>query len=410
MTTQLTIASEFGPLADLEVLRTTGLRTFEACPHNWAMDFLRPGITGRESAASKIGTAAHTIVERMAQAVLGEAVNEAEIIECWRKIPEDEADNLSEYSDQITSLVASAKGVVGIEREFRHYMPGVGKPIKGTIDLALDMGEGRLLIVDHKTNREYKGKEYWQADLQPLIYAWGSRKEWPEFTSVHYFLGHINIGIHPRWETSQAEDAPLEKRVLGLWKRMVAYDKSGVWPKTVHDNCKWCPAYETCKTRKEASAKFMTTINVAMSNTPTGVKLQYAEAIAKMVNAKVDELKEEMRREVVAAGSIVHGDHEWSLKPTSTRKIPAEGAFKAFRKFANECTHEEFDEFVKLLDSLLTAKVGGMDKIKKKLPALFEALNKIVVDVPGTPKLESRPLMPSESTELVATNKEADFG
>lgn len=409
-------ADGIGPLSGLEVLRATGWKDFEACPKTWALKFLGPD-AGKDDtkagSASDIGTAAHSIVEHSLRIVYGiESVPEegspaeAEVqAALWKKIPAEECEYLADYLSVVTSTEIVELLGDGIEHEFRITLEGIDVPLKGTMDLVGLTEDGAILVLDHKTNRGYDGKDYWSAELQPLIYAWAARKLWPG-REVRYRIGYVNIGVPVDWVTDPAQDAPLEARLRANYARMRHYDAAGDWPTVVNDRCKWCPDSKTCPEHRAAIDNFRSSLLSRLSTTTPTERLAFVTAVKKSAEAEEAALKAQIALDVKAAGGrLVQSGVEWYEKTTeSDRKIPAGPAVSAIGRWASGRPTIEAIDLESMLTELMTAKVGAADKIAKRYPELGKALADLVYREGSKTTLTARPLKPEELANGVSAH------
>lgn len=394
--------NNFAPLSSLPVLRTTGFREFAKCPHTWAQKFLRPEVPEKRSVSSNIGTAAHSIVEAMMREMNNEE-NVEDVTHLWTKIPEKERDALADYITKLFEI--PIKKVLGIEWEWRLSIDDVGIPLKGTIDLLAELEDGSLLIVDHKTNRTHEDVEYWKADIQPLMYAMAVRHYYPQYETVRYLLGYINIECKPvEWVTDPAEDTYVRARLRQYWRQMEEYEAIGIWPMRANDHCKYCPIHDACPERKAALTHFQHSITMKMSHISAGEKLKYVKTIQKLAEVEEAKLKTEIMEEIQNAqgGRVVHGDVEYSITEGQTRKLPAPKAMGVILKYIfdiDAISEDSGNDASHIINLLFTGKVGGLDEIAKRFPELGDSLKSAVEYEKNAPQLKSRALKPSEQAK-----------
>ncbi len=393
-----------GRLMELPVLRTTGFRDFEACPHTWALKYLRPEVKEKRTKFSNIGDAAHDIIETMLNTrwsgnLPDTAVDEAAVTKAWMQIPDEEANNLHTYIDAILGIPATK--LVGIEYEWRVELEGVGIPLKGTMDYVCELSDGSLLIVDHKTNRGHDTMAYWQSEIQPLMYAWAARKIWPQYEKIRYSLGYVNLGKSHDWVTDPDEDAALEQRLRENWEDMVAYDAAGQWPMTPGDGCKWCPISTTCIAHRQSRVN----LTIAMQEkilmgTDNGGMLTFLDSVLKVTQNCIDEVKTKIAAYIAEnpLGTVVYGDKEYMIRSTSRRGAKASDVDAAVRSYFMTDPHEALAKKVTdLFDDVYSAKVGGLDKLMKIDPLLKELLTDIIDPAASVSKsIVARPLSPEE--------------
>jgi RecB family exonuclease len=394
----------FKPLADLEVLRVTGIRSFERCAYTWALQFLTGEGERRSSPSANIGTAVHSILESVVRVMRGGP--EVDTTASWMRVPEPEQANLIAYIEAM--MAWRVDEVLACEHEFTAEIEGVGKPVRGHMDLVLRMADGSLAIVDHKTNRAYDDVDYWRADMQPLLYAWAARREWGP-APVRFRIGYVNMpGVFVDWLTDPAEDQHVEERMRDNWARMAAYDRAGVWPMSVNDQCKWCDIATVCPEHQNAIERFKLQLESTFSTATTGDKLAFVNAVMKAAQTKKEELEAMLRAEIAAApmGRVVHGNSEYSLTVPTRRKLDARKAVSTLAAWMKEAPRESVDAAIEALPDLFTAKVTGVDALEKTVPTLAHELNKHVRIEEEPARIKSRSLMPSERSVKAIGGKE----
>ena len=177
-------------LSGLEYLRVTSLRTFEECPFTWAATYLGEA-KGEDNEYSKIGTAAHSIMENFLLELWPTSVcanisqtrrlamsPEDKIIDdeiLWKIIPEDEVSKLHEYMDTFSDMFEAGYTLLTLEETLEQNVDGVPIPIRGHSDAKFLSPSGAIVIVDHKTNRTHDTADWWRRQLQQLLYARASK-------------------------------------------------------------------------------------------------------------------------------------------------------------------------------------------------------------------------------------------
>lgn len=348
----------------LEFLRVTSLRVFEDCPYTWAAQWLGGNKSG-DTDASKIGTAAHTIIEHFIRALwcLDDVVHDD--AKAWGIIPAPEQDKLYNYLDAHVEMHEKGYRLRCTEREVEGFMPGVDLPIRGHIDAEYDTPSGAILIEDHKTNRDYDPHEWWRQQLQQLLYAWMVRQENPG-RRIIFRIGYPNLNRSVEWETDPADDVQLEARIQNIWAEMHMHQASGNWPKRVNDKCKWCPVRGNCSEYELATKRFLELFQQRVAPKSIGEQLEFVQAVKAMIAGKEAELKTQLMAMVETApgGKLRQGDKIWAAEHGSRRVISAGDAFGVIQRQISAVP--ELGPIMQgRLDDIFTVKVGEVDRLMK---------------------------------------------
>jgi len=384
------------PLESLPYLRTTGFRTFNACQRQWAVEFLSDK-KQKDNVWSKIGTAAHFVVEHVFRSAAGlDHASDDEIAAEWLKVPGDESEELTWYVDYMMSL--KYKSVLGVEDEFQIELPGVGMKIKGTLDLILELDNGDIMIVDHKTNRSFEGVSYWQADIQPLIYAMATRMKYPGRV-IHYKLGYINLSRTMGtvdWVTDPNDDVHVERFIRESYETMVYNEWTGHWPATVHPECHYCPLYKekSCEVHNDSVRVSLEVMKDKLTTANPARRVEILKAFIGYAEMLVDEAKEEIKTKIAESptGRVLLGEHEYFMVDYSERALDpndAMGALNAWVAAQNPNTMD-LSKIPEIIGLLFTAKVGGIDKIKSIEPGIAEMLEARLTKKEFPPRMKQK--------------------
>jgi len=395
-------------LDELEYIRVTSWRTFEECPHEWAAIYLADN-KSEDTEASRIGTAVHKIMENFQLKVFrpphmleeqrayleqadaaGDGAENPEDLAAWKVVPAGEVDGVYQYMDTYDELAEKGYMLMALEEEVDFWVPGVPVKIRGHLDARWLTPTAAIMIDDHKTNRSYDGASWWREQLQQMLYAYATRQRFPGKRIVMR-IGYPNLGRHVEWETDPEDDERLVHRIQKLWADMQRHEAEGVWPKTVHDKCVWCPVRKHCVEYERAIWDFKQSSERRLFPLPPTQQLSMLRTIKKLVDAKEEELEEQVRAEVAAAGGSKLIDGEvWYLETGERRAIPAETAFRIIS--AQVAAEPSLGPVViSRMDDVFTAKVGGIDKLIRDTGG-FGELKKYIVKKPNAnATLKSRP-------------------
>lgn len=392
------------PLDSLPYLRVTGFKTFRACPLEWAMSFLTPE-GGKESKYSRCGTAVHTMMELTLQSLVAQR-SDSWHAECQRTMTaqlkdifKEEWDATLSYQERLLDLpgeVVRLPEHIDPERshaiEWRFFLdvPGVGKPVSGQIDALLDMPDGSLMILDHKTIREYNDAEWWARQPQPQIYAYAVRRLFPGRV-VKFRIGYTNLGMDVTWTTDPSYDEVVEADMARDWRAIERYAKDGTWPARLHSKCAWCPVSGVCPEHRKARALMLHSAEEALFHEgAVDRQLEVYEAVAAVCARRIEDIKADLRaRATDAGGTLAVGDVTVTVKQTNERKLPGHAAIIAIANWLSTLNPDDtsVQEAAEVVDSILTCKVTGVDKLLKKHGGLKQTLTEKMRTVPGPSRM-----------------------
>jgi hypothetical protein len=362
----------------LDGIRVTAWATFDKCPRRWAAGRFGE-IPPSENKYTLIGTAVHAVIENYLryQFELEDFPRTIKYLEYYG-VNEQEQENLYTYLESLEDMRARA---FAIEHEFFLQVPTVTVPIPGHIDVAYQLEDTSILIQDHKTNRRFKGAEWWSQQDQPRMYAWGARQQWPGY-EIYYEIGYVNQDRRVRWRTTPEDDEEIEASLQRRWRKMLACSELRVFPERFNDDCGYCPLRSNCKTYNRELSNFLDSLNGRQSVNLIE-ELRYLEKIRKVADDAIETIETELIAQALASTEPIEvDDHLVSVEYSSRRHVDA-------WELLQRTQHPGFpqlttDEFL----ALFSAKVGGVDRIKKRYPQIAERLDAIVGEKTSkTPRL-----------------------
>jgi len=397
-------------LSELEKLRVTSFKVFEECPHTWAAQYL--GTTkGEDSKYSKIGTAAHKIIENFLldlfelpkpnedQAVyiaLSDEEKNKINTKQWAIIPEEEQENLQKYLETYVTMQEEGYVLLALEHEMIITIPGFPVSIIGHMDAIFLTPGGWILINDHKTNRQYNKQKWWSEQFQQLLYACMARIMYPG-KNVRFRIGYPNIPLgedeknYVDWETDAKDDMALTERLMRMWASAEEYELNGVWPKVVNDNCRWCPLRSHCNTYDMATSDFTRTLERRTTEWSTGEQLEFAKTCAKLVASKIAELETKLSEEIGQEGNkIRQGNNVWWLETKSKRVLDARTALRLISEQVRRVP-DLGPVMTEFMDDVFSVKVTGIDKLTKSTKAFGELSKAMKLQKNSKPTLLTEP-------------------
>lgn len=356
----------------LENIRTTAWQGIEECPHRWAFNKFIVGETP-DNKYSRWGTAVHSVVERYLKNEIestGEtwAVAEGELRQVG--VSYDEIAKTNEY---LTSLEPLRPRVRELESEFILRMPGVGVPVIGHRDVIYELEDGAILIQDHKTNRGYKDVSWWRQRMQPLIYTWATRFQYPD-RPIYFEIGYVNLGSKVRWLTNPDDDWYLMLRMQETWRRLCEFSSTGIWPQVFNDDCGFCPLRDRCPTFQNTTELFVNSMQSLLNERTPEELYVFAARMKSIADDMLKQLKPQVVESARKQANQVRVDGQVIRLEYSARRH-AEFLPVWTTLVERAATDPKLTELVmQYAPDLFTLKVGGLDKLMKARPELRSVL------------------------------------
>lgn len=377
----------------VKYIRATSLKTFEYCPHSWAYRYLLPEGTQDEESrtgAAAIGTAIHTICEDFMMKLHGgkEMLITDEVAQAWGIVPNEEIPNVEKYLQTLADMPIT--NVIAIEERLYHKMRDDAPPLSGQMDIVAEQEGNILLIIDHKSNRSYNGRDFWQSQLQQLVYGWMARKEWPGFDKYKFRIGYPNLGTFVEWETDPDDDEHLRLRFDKMWSAMIAYSSEGSWPMHINDECNWCPVKARCTEYHTSVSEFASSFQTKMASQPVTEQLIYIKNISKIVEQVKAELEMQVAKQVIdAGGSLNVAGKTWTYETGQRRVATFQDTMRELQLFTS--SHPEtLDVISAALPDLFSVSVTALDRLKVQVPDLDAMIEKVAVKTDNSkPTLKS---------------------
>lgn len=376
-------AGKYRHPSELEYLRVTSLKTFENCPFTWARKYLpAEGVPEERSGAAAIGTAVHAICEDFMMQLHATGYEPVDQSANWAMLPnEQETKNVVKYLDTLGEL--DCVQALCVEERFYHRMRPDAPPISGMMDFVCEMPGKRLLILDHKTNRQYNNKDWWAAQMQQLMYGWMARIEYPGFETYSFRIGYPNLGNFVQWDTNPNDDIALKARFDGIWERMLQYAAEGDWPQKVNDECNWCDVKDVCEVRRNAVHSLRESFTAKVGVKPATDRLKYLQDVDKILKGMIDRTKAEVSEDIKArGGSLTTSTDIWTLETGQTRVLDPVQALSALNWYSQE--HPEAADALKaVIADVFKANVTGVDRAAAKHPEIGELLARYITKEPN---------------------------
>lgn len=376
----------------LPSVRVTSVAHLAKCPRSWRAQITMPGELApskRDSPYATMGTAVHKVVEHHLR---GDNIdrNAANLFLAQAGVSEIERDKMWDYINTLSEANYPQRALA-IEDEFVARAPGMDVVIIGHRDLVVREPDGGVTVVDHKTNRRYEGVSWWERQLQQRLYAWATRKQYPDARYIAFEIGYVNLGMKVRWECDPDDAIPLEAELARLWERALEADASDQWPERFNDDCGYCPLRSNCGTYEANFNALLTSFDSAVKGMTMAQQYDWVQRVRKAAESHEDMIRAQLAARVAEAeqGVLREGGFEFRLEERLTRRAKATEVLPVLIAAGQDPIAA--GAIRELWDQLLTIKVGGLDALTKKVPYLKALLSGVVRKEPGdTPSLKVR--------------------
>lgn len=372
-------------LDEINALRVSSVSNFLACPAKWRYIMLN-GSEKATSAAMRIGTAVHWVIERYLtrQIELNSDEWHQELLNLEKiGVREHERHALYRY---LLRLEPRRKDVVAIEHEFRISLIDGAPDIIGHIDAIFADEDGGITILDHKTNRFYESVSAWKTKLQPLFYILGMSRVYPN-APIRFQVGYVNLGEVLSWESSPRDiknyEQYLKMKYATMWQELQVYRRTGEWPERIHDGCGLCPLKQDCVMVRAllSDAKWALTGSTRAKET-LGERYLALKGAQGVLSALGEELREQVIETISESGEpIVVGDRCISLKNIPRRELSLKQAMKLLLSVARELSGEELAQYKKAisqrLNKIASVRIGEFVALGRLYPKLSEEFAKV---------------------------------
>jgi hypothetical protein len=364
-------------LESLDVIdrfRVTQVASFAECPARWRANMLGLG-EQKESPYAQMGTAVHLAIERYLR-------GDVDFPEGWQDVAQMlEAAGVSpkerlQTRDYCLSLADRRGAVLALETEVS-LRPGDAVPILGHIDALFleEVLDGHAVVIrDHKTNRSLKPVEWWAQQVQPRLYAAMVRQMMGERDMdppIYFELGYVNLGVTHRWLTDPAGDGEVMALYYAMLDEFAVYRRTGEWPERVNEHCAYCPLKKTCEALPKSQEQFLGKLaRRAEAGQSVAARYEFARHTLAAMQSVTDELRGELLALVTEHGSLQEGDTLYTTRKSTRREVAPSALLEEVYTLGS-FTPEE-------IDSLLTVKVGELDRLIKRYPEIDALLMPLV--------------------------------
>ncbi|HEU0046613.1 MAG TPA: PD-(D/E)XK nuclease family protein [Nitrososphaera sp.] len=368
----------FSDLDAVDAFRVTWLSSMLDCPRRGYAELLGLG-KPRISRAAINGTTAHQTIEGKIRTDF--ALSDADIYNRMIKegLDKDQAPLVWRYLKTLEPLIPQ---IHAVEHEFTLQILEGAPFLRGHIDAAFALSPTELLLMDHKTNRNFEGEEIWKYRTQPVCYAAAASFIWPQFHDIWFEVGYVVLDKKVRWKVNLKEARQRMLQTFSeVWAAIKVYRRTGIWPERINEDCGWCPVKDTCSTLKFAHENFMESL-VQIDEKPLVERYLHAKHVLASIEAKTNELKQEIIEQLQNnGGKLEHNGMLLYLYNGKRREIEYSafaGAVAETIRQSPEVANALHDRYYELLDSTLTVKMGMVDALVTDFPALKPAIDAAV--------------------------------
>lgn len=367
-------------LDHLERIRVTGVKDFHACPRMWKARQLGEGVQ-KESPYAKRGTAVHYVIEHYLrcerivrpspEALFDVEVSFDEFLRA-EGVPDDEIENVFRYRETLTSL---RPHLLEVEKQVTFGGRAHWRPLSGHVDAIFRYNdEGDVLILDHKTNRSFRGSDWWKQQPQPRLYAWLVRHLIPTARDVYFAIGYVNLDRRVVWRTDPADDQWCYERYTALLDEVRVYMRTGEWPERLNSDCKYCPLKATCGALHRAGRE----LGPWFGGLPMLAQYREAADIRQAFDGLIEDLKEQLIERLGDSRELIEGGYRATLLPNQRRSVSFANAWDAVAPTFGLASSPTLKNEVEALEDIFTARVGGLDKFFAKNPEAADRVSRLM--------------------------------
>jgi hypothetical protein len=258
-------------LNDLRTLRVTSAELIEQCPMRWYSELPVNNSTYPKKPKEGvdfglIGTLIHALGEqhlgRVCQIVdyneeddLTTEESALINIALGTMLPDKEVNNWTRYQ---TRLARKFAGSELLSREKRWEIPcDIGYRVTGGIDSVLRDRDGKIWLLDHKTERKPHTKGYWRSKLQIVSYV-AAIGQYYDVEEVGVFIGLVNLPEDCVFTLNVANSLHSIRERYALIEQSI---RNGAQERKAGAACRYCLLSDVCdknKNRKEFKTGFKT--------------------------------------------------------------------------------------------------------------------------------------------------------
>lgn len=360
-------------LDQLERIRVTGVKDFHACPRMWKAKQLGEGVQ-KESPYAKRGTAVHYVVERyLKQLAIGTEDGGHTDVQTFLRsegVPDDEIENVFRYLEALKPL---RPHLIEVEKGVTFGRCSHWRPVSGHVDALFRYNdEGDVLILDHKTNRSFRGSDWWKHQPQPRFYAWLVRHLIPTARDIYFAIGYVNLGRRVVWRTDPADDKWCYERYTALLDELRVYARTGEWPERINPDCRYCPLKSTCAT-------FRRSLDTDVAVLDTDLKMyQWYTGRQKALESILEDVRERLTQRLTQEGDLVENGYRAYLRPNQRRTVSFANALDAVAPSFGLLPGPTLKSEVDALEEIFSVKVGGLDKFFEQHPEAADRVSRLV--------------------------------
>lgn len=360
------------------------------CPRRWAAGHFL-GQSGDQSVFD-FGTRFHSVVERM------NTYDVKDTIACINEVFAGFDDmEIKEVQDAVADIYNHdmIMGLKTVAQEHHFEIPiRHDLTLTGHMDHLLETEEigvqGRvkkiLIVRDYKTNRQIESAVSWTNKIQPRVYSYAVRREFPGYDEYRFEVWYTRYSRQTTWKTHDESQALVDYvcSIYDVANQMAsAYSTNPVlgFPETVNRYCSYCPLKENCRSFGDMVETKPSVVQRMLTELPASRSYAYIDAMIKGLETIKDELKEKI---VSAAKNDVYSDAggEIGLSTRANVKYDADKVVEWLQTNAA-------DSFVGMdLTNVFGLTTSGALKLKARYPVMTEVIDKNKVSSRTKPSLE----------------------
>lgn len=210
------------------------------------------------------------------------------------------------------------KRIVGIEVPFKIDLPGLPMPVVGFIDLIERSPNGKIRVIDYKTNRAIFSRGAVESSIQLALYDHVAARMFPDTAdreSVFYLMRH---GIEMRTEFDVDRSAACLERFIVL---ALQTERVRTFPGKPNPNCAYCAFRPKCPEFAKVRADASETVPGFDERDPHHViaRVEALSGLAKALYAEKERLSDYLRAALWR--SVDHDGKRWKTSWEWPREV-----------------------------------------------------------------------------------------
>ena len=365
-------------LDDITHIRTTQIKNFLECPARWKADILGEG-KNNTSKAAETGTLIHRIIEDYLLCKFELFTTEWDAIQLELEATKVPAKERTALLHLLQSLTEQRQHLLYVETETTLKLLSDFFPITSHIDSIFSRPEGGVVIRDWKTNRQYQGLDYWQNQIQPLLYSLAVSTFINPDGPIFFEIVYVNLETTVTWEVTKEHIDRyrdyLTQQYSFMRDEFNVYKRTGEWPERINEHCGFCCRRDNCQTLKNSHNEFLSSL---MNTDEEGLAQRFLHTrnVYNAVDKQLAELKERLIEEVQNSNGLLEdAGHIFKTRRNKKREV---SFIPLWNKLHEVVDPSDIGLLMEWLDKATTVKVTEVDALLAEYPDFTEDITPLI--------------------------------